>query len=63
MPVKSRHFRFSDALLKDIDWLAEEYGGMDRTNLLRVLVTEAKRKRLEEMRVSKTSKDKPAKVK
>jgi hypothetical protein len=53
MPVKPTNFRFSDALLRDIDWLAEQNGGMDRTNLLRALVAEAKAKKLEEMKQPK----------
>jgi hypothetical protein len=53
VPSKSTHFRFSDAFKKDVDWLGEHYGGLDRTNTLRVIVAEAKARKLEEIRLAK----------
>lgn len=50
------HFRFSSQFLKDLDWLGSHYGDIDRTNMLRVLVAEAKARKLEEFRLAKQAK-------
>lgn len=53
MALKSTHFRFSDKFFKDLDWLAEQRGGLDRTNTLRILVAEEKARRLADLQESK----------
>lgn len=56
MPLQSVHFRFSAQFLKDLDWLGSHYGNIDRTNTLRIIVAEAKAKKLEEFRQAKHAK-------
>jgi hypothetical protein len=53
MALKSTHFRFSESFLKDLDWLGKHSGGLDRTNMLRVLVAEAKARKAAELKAAK----------
>ncbi|WP_446744317.1 hypothetical protein [Silvibacterium acidisoli] len=58
MPIKRVQMRLSDAVLRDLDWLAEKHGGLDRTNTVRVLITEAKARKLEEERAARPDRHK-----